>query len=155
MCAAVTAATYSYRSDPDVPRFDDSRPLVIFDGMCVLCSRGVQWMLRRDPEGASRFAVIQDPLPRALYRHYGLDPDRFETFMVLADGRPHTRWAGVVAAGRTLPGAWRVLAAAANLVPAAIGDRVYDVVQRNRLAWFGNRETCYRCDAKTAERMLR
>ncbi|MBN9247873.1 MAG: DUF393 domain-containing protein, partial [Hyphomicrobium sp.] len=58
---------YSYRDDPAVPSFDDTRPLIIFDGLCVLCSGGVQWMLDRDPAGRSQFAVIQDPLPKALY----------------------------------------------------------------------------------------
>ncbi len=49
---------YSYRSDPAVPRFDDSEPLIIFDGNCVLCSSGIEWMLKRDPNGTSRHAVI-------------------------------------------------------------------------------------------------
>ena len=88
------AAAYSYRDDPAVPAFDDTLPIVIFDGFCVLCTSGVQWMMRRDPSGSSRFAVIQDPLPRALYRHYGLDAETFDTFMVLSDGIAHTRWAG-------------------------------------------------------------
>ena len=91
-------ARYSYRSDPTVPVFDDSRPLVIFDGVCVLCSSGVQWMLRRDPDGATQFAVIQSRVPRALYRHYGLDANRFDTFMVLDAGRASTRWSATLAA---------------------------------------------------------
>ena len=100
-------AAYSYRDDPAVPEFDDASPIVIFDGLCVLCSSGVQWMLRHDPSGSSHFAVIQDPLPRALYRHYGLDPEVFDTFMVLSDGVPYTRWAGALAAARTMPQPWR------------------------------------------------
>ena len=133
---------YSYRADPAVPGFDDSRPLIVFDGLCVLCSRGVQWMLAHDPDGTSQFAAIQQPLPRALYDHFGLDADRFDTFMVLADGVAHTKWVGVLAAGRTLPGAWPWLARIARLVPDALGDRIYDWVQRNRLDWFGSRQTC-------------
>src|SRR5512136_294134 len=101
------AEAYSYRADPLVPKFDDSRPLLIFDGHCVLCSDGVNWMLDRDPEGTSRFAAIQEPIPRALYRHYDLDADRFDTFMVLADGRPYLRWAGTLAAARTMAAPWR------------------------------------------------
>lgn len=133
---------YSYRDDPAVPAFDDQAPLIIFDGLCVLCSSGVRWMLARDPKGTSRFAAIQQPVPRALYRHYNLDADRFDTFMVLADGVAHLKWAGVVAAGRTLPPPWRGLASIARLVPPVIGDRIYDWVQRNRLRWFGSRTSC-------------
>ncbi len=152
--APKTSGAYSYRADPAVPRFDDVPPLVVFDGHCALCSSGVLWMLARDPHGTSRFAVIQDPLPRALYAHYGLDADAFDTFMVLADGVPHLRWRGVIAAGRTLPRPWRSLATAASLVPAFIGDPIYDFVQRNRIAWFGGRETCLRPDAELAKRFI-
>ena len=140
--AAMPAKPYSYRNDPGVPAFDDSRPMIIFDGLCVLCASGVQWMLARDPEGTSQFAAIQEVIPRALYAHYGLDAGRFDTFMVLADGVAHTRWAGVLAAGRTLPRPWRMLAGIGRIIPDVIGDRFYDWVQRNRLAWFGSRQTC-------------
>ncbi len=135
-------APYSYRSDPSVPAFADDAPLIIFDGLCVLCSSGVSWLMARDPHGRSRFAAIQDAVPQALYRHYGLDAAAFNTFLVLADGKPHIRWAGLLAAGKTLPAPWPWLAALGHLMPRFIGDRVYDFVQRRRLRWFGTRQTC-------------
>jgi predicted DCC family thiol-disulfide oxidoreductase YuxK len=135
-------AAYSYRGDPSVPPFDDSRPIIIFDGLCVLCSSGVQWMLARDPSGSSRFAAIQDAIPQALYRHYGLDAAAFDTFMVLAEGQPYTKWGGLLAAGRTLPAPWRWLSIIGRVVPVWLGDAVYDWVQRNRLRWFGSRQNC-------------
>lgn len=134
---------YSYRDDPRVPPFDDSAPLLIFDGNCVLCSSSVQWMLRRDPEGETKFAAIQDEIPRALYAHYGLDADQFDTFMVLADGRPRLKWAGAIAAARALPAPWSWLAVAGRLVPGSIGDAIYDLVQRNRIGWFGRPDACF------------
>lgn len=148
------AAPYSYRADPNVPRFDDSRPIVVFDGLCVLCSGGVQWMLARDPRGTTRFATVQSPLPRALYQHYGLDPERFDTFMVLAGGRPYLRYAGVLAAARTLPAPWWWLGNAGRIVPGFIGDRVYDWVQRNRFRWFGRRDACLMPAEISAARVL-
>ena len=136
-------APYSYRADPAVPKFDDSQPLLIFDGLCVLCSSGVAWMLARDPAGPSRFAVIQSPLPRALYAHYHLDTERFDTFMVLSNGVAHVKWQGVLAAARCLPAPWRWLGQLGRIVPSLIGDPLYDILQRNRLAWFGSRDACY------------
>jgi predicted DCC family thiol-disulfide oxidoreductase YuxK len=111
-------------------------------------------MLNRDPSGSSRFAVIQDSLPRALYRHYGLDPEVFDTFMVLSDGIPHTRWAGALAAARTMPQPWRALAIAGRLIPDAVGDRFYDWVQRNRFKWFGTRDACRRPSEAERARFL-
>ncbi|HRN85530.1 MAG TPA: DCC1-like thiol-disulfide oxidoreductase family protein [Hyphomicrobium sp.] len=145
---------YSYRADPSVPPFDDTAPLMIFDGHCVLCARGVQWMLARDPDGTSRFAAVQEPIPQALYRHYGLDAERFDTFMVLVGGVPHLRWAGTLAAARTMPAPWRWLGQIGRVVPNAIGDRIYDLVQRNRIRWFGSRDVCFRPDARQSDRVL-
>lgn len=147
-------STFSYRADPSVPEFNDSTPLVIFDGHCVLCSSGVQWMLNRDPHGTARFAAVQDTIPRALYRHYGLDPDLFDTFMVLADGTPHTKWRGLLAASRTMPAPWSWLGTLGRIVPNGIGDRIYDWVQRNRIGWFGARDTCFRPDERRQHRFL-
>ena len=148
------AEPHSYRSDPQVPPFDDSVPLLIFDGHCVLCSDGVSRMLARDPHGTTRFAAIQTPIPRALYRHYDLDPDRFDTFMVLADGKPYVRWAGTLAAARTMPAPWSWLGTLGHIVPDAIGDRLYDWVQPNRFRWFGAREACFKPDATQSHRFL-
>lgn len=145
---------YSYRSDPAVPPFDDSAPIVIFDGMCVLCSADILWMLKRDPSGTTRFSVIQDPIAQALYRHYGLDAVRFDTFMVLAEGLPFVRWAGVVAALETMPAPWRWLGALGRFLPDGIGNAIYDWVQRNRLSWFGKREACFAPDESQRSRFL-
>ncbi len=147
-------APYSYRSDATVPKFDDTEPLMIFDGHCVLCSSGVVWMLAHDPQGACRFAVVQDPIPQTLYRHYGLDAENFETFLVLVDGMPYLRWAGWLAAARCMPAPWRWLGILGRVVPDGIGDEIYDWVQRNRFDWFGKRATCFLPDAAQKGRFL-
>lgn len=141
---------YSYRADRNVPAFDDRAPILIFDGLCVLCSSGVQTMLKRDPHGTTRFAAIQEPIPQALYAHYGLDAARFDTFMVLSQGVPHIKWAGVLAAARTLPAPWGWTGTLGRIIPSVIGDKIYDWVQRNRLGWFGSRAACFL--PKTAQR---
>jgi predicted DCC family thiol-disulfide oxidoreductase YuxK len=144
---------YSYRSDAQVPPFDDTQPLLIFDGHCVLCSDGVRRMLTRDPHGTTRFAAIQTPIPRALYRHYNLDADRFDTFMVLADGTPYAL--GRHARCRAHHAGALVLARHSRAhVPDVIGDHLYDWVQRNRFRWFGARDVCFQPDATQSHRFL-
>lgn len=145
---------YSYRTDTTVPDFDDSRPLLIFDGMCVLCSGGVQFMMRHDRSGTCSFATIQHPVPQALYQHYGLDATRFTTFMVLADGIPHTKWRGLLAAAKLMGGVWKFLGFVGGLLPSALGNLIYDVVQNNRLQWFGARTSCYMPSQAERERYL-
>lgn len=151
----ISRPQYSYRDDPAVPSFDDERPIVVFDGMCVLCSSGVQWMLARDPKGVTRFCAIQHPLAQALYAHYGLNADRFDTFMALTDGVAHVKWRGVCAAARTLPPPWKWFGQAGRIIPSFIGDPVYDWVQRNRFIWFGTRASCLVPDRALENRFVR
>ena len=154
MPSLASSEPFSYRDDPNVPTFDDGAPLIIFDGLCVLCAGGVQWMLARDSNGSSRFAAIQEPIPQALYKHYDLDAAAFDTFLVLCDGVAHTKWAGVLAAGRTLLQPWRLLSFIGRAVPRVIGDWAYDIIQRNRLRWFGSRQTCFAPDPAQRARFL-
>ncbi len=145
---------FTYRADPSVPAFDDAEPLFIFDGFCVLCSDGVKWMMKRDPNGTTRFVSVQSPLARAIYAHYGIDPDHFDTFMLLENGVPYYRYRGWLEAAKTMPAPWCWLGFVGHIIPEFVGDAVYDVIQKNRFNWFGKRETCLVPDASTKARFL-
>ena len=135
------APPYSYRTDPAVPAFPDDRALVVFDGVCVLCSGFARFILKRDKQFVFRLATAQSPLGQALYRHYGLDPNEFESNLVLVDGRAYARLdTGAVVAAR-LGGPWRALGLL-RLLPRVLGDWLYDRVARNRYALFGRTEHC-------------
>jgi predicted DCC family thiol-disulfide oxidoreductase YuxK len=77
---------YSYRRDPAVPAFPDDKPLIVFDGICVLCSGWADFVLRHDTEKRYRLLTAQSGLGRALYLHYGLDPEDYETNILIEDG---------------------------------------------------------------------
>ena len=135
------AAPYSWRADPSVPPFPDDKALIVFDGVCVLCSGFVRFVLRRDRQFAFRLATAQSPLGQALFRHYGLDTQEFETNLVLADGRACAKLDTVSLAGERLGGPWRALSLL-RLLPRPIADWLYDRVARNRYALFGRTERC-------------
>jgi hypothetical protein len=69
------ARPYSYRDDPAVPDFPDDKALIVFDGVCVLCSRLVQFAVKRDPNAEFKLCTAQSEIGQALFRHYGLDTD--------------------------------------------------------------------------------
>lgn len=142
---------FSYRDDPAIPRFDDGRPLFVFDGTCVMCSTGASWIMRHDNEGKIAFASAQGKLGQALYRHYGLALD--DTYLFLADGRAFGLSEGYFEVARRLGGIWR-LAAVLRIVPRVIRDLVYRFVARNRYSWFGCAETCALLTPEQRERLI-
>ena len=144
---------YSYRGDPAVPGFADDRPVIIFDGYCALCSGWARFVLRHDSDGKFRLLRAQSPLGRALYVHYGLDPEDYETNILLADGVASFKSEGSIRMAEGLGAPWS-LAAVFRILPRPLRDRLYDLVARNRLRLFGKRETCYMPERGTEQRFL-
>jgi len=132
---------FSYRDDPDVPSFPDDKPVIIFDGVCIMCSAFARFILRRDRAARYRLLPAQTDLGRALYNHYGLDPVNFETNVLIEDGMAYFKSTGSIRilTGLGLP--WS-LAAALSVVPAPWRDSAYERIARNRYRWFGRRATC-------------
>ena len=130
---------YSYRDDPSVGRFDDSRPLFLFDGICVLCSSGVRFLMRRDKHGSIRFASAQSRLGQSLYAHFGMPID--ESYLLVAEGRAYTKSDGYFRLLRDLGGAWPILNGL-RAIPRIVRDWAYDRMAENRYSWFGKTEYC-------------
>ncbi len=144
---------YSYRDDPDVPAFDDSHPLMIFDGICVLCSCGAGKMMRWDKNAVFRYATAQSKLGNALLRHYGCDAVAFNTVLVVANGRSYTKSAAYLEIARQLGGWWK-LWLMFRLIPKFIRDPVYDWKARNRYKWFGKTDYCRMLPEAYAARII-
>ena len=144
---------FSYRRDPAVPPFADDRPVIIFDGYCALCSGWAAFVLRHDRTEMYRLLSAQSPLGRALYVHYSLDPEDYETNILVADGVAWFKSEGSIRMAEGLGFPWS-LAAVFRMLPLTWRDRLYEAIARNRLRWFGKRATCYLPDPKFAGRFL-
>jgi len=150
----VQRAPHQYRADPAVPRLADDRPVIVFDGKCVLCCSSVQFILRKDRNARFRLLAAQSELGNALYRHFSLDPVNYETYVLLRDGKAHLRSEASLRILDGLGPPWSLIAKLTRLVPLSIHDAIYDLIARNRLRWFGAREQCYLPEPAQADRFL-
>jgi predicted DCC family thiol-disulfide oxidoreductase YuxK len=144
---------FSYREDASVPDFPDDRPIIIFDGHCVLCSRFARFVLRHDRRAVFRLMAAQTPLGQAIYRHYDLDPVNYESNVLLEEGRAWFKSEGTIRMFVHLGLPWS-LARVLRLVPRGMLDRLYSVIARNRLRWFGSQSVCFLADPKHKDRFL-
>ncbi|MGO8798769.1 MAG: thiol-disulfide oxidoreductase DCC family protein [Roseiarcus sp.] len=144
---------FSYRSDASVPAFADDRPIIIFDGYCALCSGWVRFVLRHDNAAAFRLLPAQTPLGAALYRHYRLDPQDYETNILVEDGRAFFKSESAIRMLERLGPPWSA-AAAFRILPARLRDWLYDIVARHRLRWFGRRDHCLASAPRYEDRFL-
>ena len=144
---------YSYREDPSVPDFKDDKPIVIFDGHCVLCSGFANFIIRNDPRKALRLLPAQSELAEALYSHYALKPDDYETNLFIENGHVRVKSDGSLAMMTYLGWPWKGLNAT-RLFPRPIRDWGYSIIARNRLNWFGRRDLCYLPRPEDTDRFL-
>ena len=130
------------------------RPIIIFDGKCVLCSWFARFILRTDRSGRFRLLAAQSQLGTALYNHFGLDLIGYETYVLLEDGKAFLRSEASLRIFAGLGSPWPALAAFGRIVPLWLRDGVYNFVARHRLQWFGSRQSCYLPEPSQADRFL-
>jgi predicted DCC family thiol-disulfide oxidoreductase YuxK len=129
--------------------------IIVFDGVCVLCSRWVGFVLRRDRRGQYKFAAMQTPSGRELLIAHGIEPDDPLSFLLLEGGTGYMDTDAIVRILRSFGSGWRVVGALLAIVPRFIRDPLYRWVARHRYRLFGRRETCVMPTADIADRFLR
>src|SRR3979409_2592323 len=119
--------------------------VILYDGVCVFCSRWVGFVATRDVERRFRFTAIQSGYGTRLAQTFGIDPADPDTNAVIHGGIAYFKSDAVLTVLGALPGwGWvRVLRA----VPKPLRDAVYNLVARNRYRIFGKYETCFLGDA--------
>lgn len=137
----------------------ETNPIVLYDGVCGLCNRLVQFLLKHDSQGRLRFASLQSEFAERVLTRHGIDPSDLDTVQVVLDyDQPEERVLGrsdaILRAGEELGKPWNILATCARIVPRALRDVIYRLVARNRYRVFGKYETCMLPDPDQRHRFL-
>jgi predicted DCC family thiol-disulfide oxidoreductase YuxK len=128
-------------------------PIIVFDGMCVLCSANAQFVLRHDKAQRFRLAAMQGAKGAALLTRFGIDPNDPDT-IVIVDG--DTVWRdsdAVLEIANGLGWPWRA-ASLLRVIPRLVRDPIYRFIAANRYRIFGKREACWLPSSDQAKRVL-
>jgi predicted DCC family thiol-disulfide oxidoreductase YuxK len=127
----------------------DSVPhlIVLYDGICGLCNRLVQFLLKHDKQDQLQFASLQSDFAKIVLARHGLDAADLDTVQVVEnydqlDERVLSRSDAILRAGTVLGGFWRIAATVGSYLPRSLRDSFYRFVARNRYSVFGKYETC-------------
>jgi predicted DCC family thiol-disulfide oxidoreductase YuxK len=116
--------------------------IILFDGVCNLCNRSVQFILRRDRRRLFVFASLQGSAGQQLLQKFGLPAREFNSFVLIENDKVYTRSSGALRVLLHLDGGWPLLYCL-WIIPKPLRDRIYDWIARNRYRWFGRRESCW------------
>ena len=130
-----------------------NNPVILFDGVCNLCNRSVQFVIRHDRMKQFRFASLQSKTGVELLEKYGLTANDLNSFVLIDGNRAFTRSRAALEMVRKLGGEWKLFYSLI-ILPKILRDGVYNWVSRNRYRWFGKREACMIPSADLKDRFL-
>lgn len=117
--------------------------VVLFDGVCNLCNRAVNFIIAHDPDGYFRFAALQSEAGAALLRRYGrvLTSSEPDSVVLVEADRVFDLSTAALRIARRLRGPWKLLWVLIA-IPRPIRDAVYRWIARHRYRWFGQASAC-------------
>ena len=126
--------------------------VILFDGVCIFCSRWIRFVAKRDIETRFRFTPIQSDYGARLAHKFGIDPDNPDTNAVIHGGEVFMKSDAALTVLSLLPGWGWVRALFA--IPKPLRDAVYGLVARNRCRIFGRYDACFVPDANLRARVI-
>src|SRR5665213_2827796 len=126
--------------------------VVLYDGVCVFCSRWIRFVVARDAEKRFRFTAIQSGYGTRLAKAFGIDPEDPDTNAVIHGGVATFKSDAALTVLSNLPGwGWT---RGLRVVPKFLRDGFYNLVARNRYRMFGKYDECFLPDAVMRARVM-
>ena len=126
-------------------RFGDGA-VILFDGVCNLCSGWVRFAIARDPARRLRFAAMQSPVGQDFLRRRGLPTASFEGVDLVGHGQMIEKSEASFRMVSHLRWPWPL--------PRALRDRACDCIADSRFRLFGRRSECLVPDPSVADRFI-
>jgi len=138
MPAAQFSMTHLTHSPDDI---DYRNPVILFDGVCLLCQRWVQLVLQYDTKHFYKLASVQSSSGQALLAHFGYPTDHFDTMLVVEAGCCYEKSEAFFRVITRFPLPWRILLIL-RFLPLRFRDWLYSRIAHNRYRWFGRSAQC-------------
>ena len=119
--------------------------VIIFDGICGLCNKSVDILIKIDKEKIFTYTSLQGEFVKTL----DLQPD-IDSILFYKDGTVYYKSTAILKIFQALGGIW-VFMTVFYLIPKVIRDFIYNVIAKYRYKIFGKREQCRLPDAGEEE----
>lgn len=132
---------------------DNEDLVILFDGVCNLCNKMVQFIIKHDPNAVFRFASLQSAYAEHWITHCGLETERFVSIILIDRGQAYIKSDAVIGITARLQRPWSFIRLG-RLLPRRFRDKLYDLLATHRYQWFGISDTCMVPDPEIRTRFL-
>lgn len=121
--------------------FPEKKKIILFDGVCNLCNKTVQTIIKNDTKDLFRFAPLQSDVGRQIINERGIDTENLDSVILIEPGVAyyHQSTAAIEIAKDLKGYSWLRFF---KFVPEGLRDGIYKIIASNRYKWFGRKETC-------------
>ena len=127
--------------------------LVLFDGVCNLCNRSVQLLLKIDRKKRLIFGSLQSEKAQSILEQYGVNPAEMNSILFVKDGKIYRESDAILNICKTIGGIWKIFYLFIFL-PRFLRNPLYRLIARHRYQWFGKRESCLLPSSEWKERFM-
>ncbi|MBU2973175.1 thiol-disulfide oxidoreductase DCC family protein [Zobellia sp. B3R18] len=121
---------------------ENSKQIILFDGVCNLCNGAVQFIIKRDEKDVFRYAALQSDLGKQLMSERNIDASQIDSIILIDPGVAfYIKSDAALEIGKQLSG-YGVISSVLLWIPSSIRNIVYDFIARNRYKWYGKKEEC-------------
>lgn len=128
-------------------------PLVLIDGVCLMCQGATKFIIQHDPARKFFFASLQSEMGKKVLAKGGLPTDAMNTIVLVENDMYYTKSTAVLRIARHLKFPWSLLNTFI-IVPKFMRDPVYQFIAKHRYRWFGKSDHCMIPSPKDRERFL-
>jgi predicted DCC family thiol-disulfide oxidoreductase YuxK len=128
--------------------------VILFDGICNLCSESVRFVLRHEKSPIYRFASLQSEVGQELLKEFVLpEYQHLNTIILIEEGVAYYKSTAALKITRSLSFPWSILSIFL-ILPEKIRDLAYDFIGQKRYKWFGKMDACWVPDQSVSDRFL-
>jgi predicted DCC family thiol-disulfide oxidoreductase YuxK len=114
--------------------------IILFDGVCNLCSNSVSLLIKYDKNNIFRFAAMQTKAGERIMQEYHILNDR-KSIILIKKGTVFYKSDAVIEIAKQITG-WPSILKYGFLFPKFLRDGMYDLIAKNRYFLFGKKDTC-------------
>ena len=120
----------------------ENKKIILFDGVCNLCDKSVQFIIKHDKKDVFRFVALQSDLGKKIIKHIGIDTTKTDSIILYQPGMAYFYKAeAALKIAKELGGIYIVLSLF-SVLPNSLSNLVYDWIAKNRYKWYGKKDEC-------------
>jgi len=125
----------------DIQELPKGKKIILFDGVCNLCDKSVQFIIKRDTKDVFRFTTINSDIGEKIIKHIGFNK-KADSIILYEPGKAYyIKAEAVIKIAQNIGWPYNLISIL-SIIPKSITNYIYDYIAKNRYKWYGNKDEC-------------